>query len=101
MIKMFGAIILGVIAIIIWRYRAKYDPDVLRAQAKKKIDDELDRKKIELKRLNKEIDDVKKDLNDAFNLKDGDGVNRLSAIIRRLCRERDAISAELQKSSGS
>lgn len=41
MIKMFGAIVIGVIAIIIWQYRVKYDPDVQKLKYQKQLNDKM------------------------------------------------------------
>jgi hypothetical protein len=93
-IKIIGGIILGIITLAVWWYRSRYDPDVLRAQVKQKLD-------AELKRLNKEIDDVTKDLNDAINLADNDSVNRFSSLLKRLCQEQHIVSAKLSKSDSA
>lgn len=41
MIKLIGGIVLGIIAIIVWRYRAKYDPAVQRLKYQRQLDDKM------------------------------------------------------------
>lgn len=93
--KIIGAIILAAITLAIWWYKAKYDPTIQKQLAKKKHDEELDKKKAELKAVLMEIDDVQKNLNDAINLGVNELVNILSARLVGLSARRDALNADI------